>query len=104
MHDFFIELVVKHRGMSLEIVKEIADGRIYTGRQAIEYNLVDKIGFEDDALKWLQEERKIDKSLKIKKYKLKSKLYFIDSILEDFENRISNIFSSRTMGLKSLYN
>lgn len=103
-HEYFVELVAKHRKMNINDARHIADGRVYTGRQAIEHNLVDQIGFEDDALAWLQAERNIDSKLKIKKYKLKQKMHFIDSLFEEFENKLSNVISSRFYGLKSLYN
>lgn len=103
-HDYFIELVAKHRKMNLKFARDIADGRVYTGRQAVDNNIVDEIGFEDDALKWLQAERDVDSKLKIKKYKLKNKLGFIDTVLEDFENKVENVIPLRSYGLKSIMN
>lgn len=103
-NDFFLELVAKHRKMNPRMVEELADGRIYTGRQALKNNLVDEIGFQDDALMWLQEERGIDSKLKVRKYKIKRKVDFLDTLLDDLESRVTNIFSSRSQGLQSIYN
>lgn len=49
-YDHFIEIIVEGRGMSTEEVKILADGRIYTGRQAMEQGLVDELGEFEEAL------------------------------------------------------
>lgn len=46
----FTQLVSDGRGIPLEKVRELADGRIYTANQALELKLVDSIGYRDDAL------------------------------------------------------
>jgi len=49
-YEQFIEAVALGRGMDIEEVRRLADGRIFTGRQALAVNLVDKLGDFDDAL------------------------------------------------------
>jgi protease-4 len=44
VHNQFIEAVAKGRSLSVADVRAIADGRIFTGRQAQELKLVDRIG------------------------------------------------------------
>ena len=46
----FLEKVAKGRGMSVDAVNEIAQGRIWLGDKALELGLVDKIGDMDDAI------------------------------------------------------
>jgi protease-4 len=41
-------------------VQKLADGRIYTGRQALDKGLVDKAGYQDDAVQWLKEATQLD--------------------------------------------
>ncbi len=48
--DQFIEVVATGRGLSRERVIELADGRIFTGRQALEAGLVDGLGDFADAV------------------------------------------------------
>jgi protease IV len=50
----FITDVSKGRNMDLEVVRKLADGRIYTGRQAKENKLIDELGTLDDAIKDLR--------------------------------------------------
>jgi len=40
---------------------DLAGGRVYTGRQALDLGLIDKIGTLDDAVKFVAREAKIDK-------------------------------------------
>jgi protease-4 len=47
----FINLVSKARGKSAEEVDEIAQGRVWSGEQAVERGLVDKTGSFQDAIK-----------------------------------------------------
>jgi protease IV len=46
----FTEKAAKGRNMPLEKLRELAKGRIYTGRQAKELGLVDELGTLDDAV------------------------------------------------------
>lgn len=43
-YEQFVGIVAEGRGMSLEEARELADGRTYTGRQALESDLVDELG------------------------------------------------------------
>ena len=49
LHARFTSLVVLHRGLPAERVKALADGRIYTARQALGHKLIDDIGYLEDA-------------------------------------------------------
>jgi len=50
IYDGFVEIVAQARDLPLEDVRELADGRVYTGRQALELGLVDEVGMLDDAI------------------------------------------------------
>jgi len=63
--DWFVALVAERRKMSKETIYKLADGRVYSGRQAVVNKLIDEIGGEDVAVKWLEKEKKVDKNLKI---------------------------------------
>lgn len=51
VHEQFITAVADGRKMIPEDVKKIADGRVFTGRQALKIGLVDEIGNLEDAIK-----------------------------------------------------
>ncbi|MFO1519236.1 MAG: signal peptide peptidase SppA [bacterium] len=50
MHEQFRKAVSEGRNIPLEEVEKIADGRIYTGEQALALKLVDQLGDLDDAI------------------------------------------------------
>jgi protease IV len=57
MHERFITVILKNRkGLDMEKIMPIADGRIYTAQQAFEHGLVDMIGYLDDAISMAQKE------------------------------------------------
>ncbi|MEG4964302.1 S49 family peptidase, partial [Microcoleus sp. K4-C2] len=45
----FVETVAEARKLAVENVKSFADGRVFTGQQALELGLVDRLGTEEDA-------------------------------------------------------
>jgi protease-4 len=47
----FVQIVADGRGLSVDQVKELADGRVYTGQQALELGLVDQLGNLSDAIR-----------------------------------------------------
>ncbi|TET50406.1 MAG: signal peptide peptidase SppA, partial [Anaerolineales bacterium] len=49
-YDGFVEIVAEGRGLPLDDVRELADGRVYTGQQALARGLVDELGTLDDAI------------------------------------------------------
>ena len=52
IYDKFTELVANGRDKTVEEVDEIAQGRVWTGAEALEIGLVDKIGTIEDALNY----------------------------------------------------
>ncbi|GGA85408.1 signal peptide peptidase SppA [Ornithinibacillus halotolerans] len=59
MYGDFVQVIVDGRGMSEDKVRELGDGRVYTGNQAKENGLVDEIGSLDDTIAMMQEEHKL---------------------------------------------
>lgn len=53
MYDMFVDLVAERRGFERSRVLELADGRVYTGRQAFDLKLIDSLGGEEEARAWL---------------------------------------------------
>lgn len=50
IYDSFVEIVAQARSLPLEEVRELANGRVYTGRQALKLGLVDEVGMLDNAI------------------------------------------------------
>jgi len=62
---WFQGLVESRRGIKAADVPGLLDGRIYSGREALTHKLVDEIGGEREAVKWLEEKRGVAEDLKI---------------------------------------
>lgn len=65
MYRQFVEMVAARRKMTPEAARKLSDGRIFTGRQAVENRLIDAIGGENEARAWLQSAHKVAKSLPV---------------------------------------
>ncbi|MDF2566055.1 MAG: signal peptide peptidase SppA, type [Massilibacillus sp.] len=64
----FVEVVAEGRHLDIETVKKIADGRVYTGKQAKELGLVDEMGNLYDAIDGTAQMVGIHGKPKIKEY------------------------------------
>ncbi|MGK7937494.1 MAG: signal peptide peptidase SppA [Xenococcaceae cyanobacterium] len=51
----FVNTVAEGRNLEPEIVRTFADGRIFTGEQALKLGIVDRLGTEEDARIWAAE-------------------------------------------------
>ena len=67
---WFRGLVKERRGMDDVLLEKVADGRVFTGRQAVELKLIDQLGDEKAAVAWLVAEKKIKSDTPVRDYKL----------------------------------
>jgi protease-4 len=67
---WFKDLVKQRRGMDDTQLEKVVDGRVFTGRQAIDLKLIDQIGDEKAAVTWLEEQKGVKKGLSVRDYKL----------------------------------
>ena len=75
---WFLELIKKRRSITDYTVSQISDGRIFTGRQALNLNLIDEIGGNEEAKFWLIENKDINSELEILMYEQKKNANFIE--------------------------
>ncbi|WMS44907.1 signal peptide peptidase SppA [Acuticoccus sp. MNP-M23] len=66
--DYFLGLVIERRNMPEAKARSLADGRIFTGGQALADGLVDEIGDEDAAVAWLVKEKGLRPDLPVRTY------------------------------------
>lgn len=64
-YTWFADLVIERRGFTEETAQGLLDGSVFTGQQALERKMIDGIGGEEAAKKWLVDEKKIDSDLEI---------------------------------------
>ena len=67
---WFRGLVKERRAMDDAQLEKVADGRVFTGRQAVELKLIDQLGDEKSAVAWLVAQKGIKADLPVRDYKL----------------------------------
>lgn len=58
-YDEFVRIISEGRDMPESEVREIADGRVYDGRQAKEVGLIDDFGYQEDVIEQLKNDYKL---------------------------------------------
>ncbi|MGA8690866.1 MAG: signal peptide peptidase SppA [Methyloceanibacter sp.] len=105
---WFVDLVGKRRQIDPEAVPGLTDGRVYSGRQALAFKLVDEIGNEKAAKTWLQKERDVSPGLSIVDWKPKTESggilsWLFGSIAFSLGvpgEKIASLFAQLSSGLK----
>jgi protease-4 len=67
---WFRGLVKERRGMDDELLDKVADGRVFTGHQAVDLKLIDQLGDERTAVAWLVGQKGVKADLPVRDYKL----------------------------------
>lgn len=102
VHSQFIEAVSEGRGLPKEDVAAIADGRIFTGRQALSLKLVDQLGDLEDSIKLAGVLAGIKGKPKI--VEKKKKIPFLDYLKEEsaawISDVLANVANRNTMSLQ----
>ncbi|WP_417821868.1 signal peptide peptidase SppA [Terasakiella sp.] len=92
MYQMFLGMVVERRGLAIDKARILADGRIFTGRQAKTVGLIDEIGNEATAIRWLVEQKKLAKDLEIF-----DALYGEETFWQETQSRIFGSFFDKTL-------
>lgn len=69
---WFRGLVRSGRNLNEAELATVADGRVFTGRQAVPLKLIDEIGGERQAMAWLRAQGKIDRDLPVRDWRPRS--------------------------------
>jgi protease IV len=67
---WFRGLVKERRAMDDAQLEKVADGRVFTGRQAVDLKLIDQLGDEKSAVAWLVAQKGVKADLPVRDYKL----------------------------------
>ncbi len=90
MYTRFLNIIAVGRNMEIEDVRKLADGRIYTGNQALDNGLVDQLGYIEDAITLAKDITGL-KEARIIKYKR------MFNLAEIFAGSMDNLFGNRTI-------
>ncbi|MBI4144590.1 signal peptide peptidase SppA [Candidatus Woesearchaeota archaeon] len=92
IHAYFIQSVAENRGLPEEKVRQLANGWVYTGQEALEFGLIDRIGSDSDVIAHLQE--RLNATVELVEFR--APLTFFDEILGVF--RESAFFVGKGIG------
>lgn len=68
-YNWFRGLVGERRGLNDKELANVADGRVFTGRQAVGLKLVDQLGGEREAIAWLEKEKGVETGLNVRDWR-----------------------------------
>jgi protease-4 len=66
---WFVNLVETRRKVKAADIPGLMDGRIFSGREALQVKLIDQIGGEDEAVKWLKDVKNVPQNAKVTDWK-----------------------------------
>ncbi|SHK64175.1 signal peptide peptidase A. Serine peptidase. MEROPS family S49 [Bradyrhizobium lablabi] len=69
-YTWFRGLVKERRGMDDDLLEKVADGRVFTGHQAVDLKLIDQLGDEKTAVAWLVAQKGVKADLPVRNYKM----------------------------------
>lgn len=92
----FVEAVATGRDMPVDKVSALADGRIYTGEEAMGHGLVDRLGNLEDAIEWTGELAGIEGEISTV-YARKASYSLLDMLLGVEEESLFRNFSQRLL-------
>jgi len=99
----FIEAIVDGRDIDRESILSIADGRIFTGAQAMSYGLVDKLGNYNDSIDYAAELAGIEGKPRIVRQKERRISVWdivLDDLLGQFAGKLQNAMELRDFRLR----
>jgi protease-4 len=70
---WFRDLVKNRRHLDDAMLGQVADGRVFTGRQGVGLRLVDELGDEQTAVAWLAKEKKVDPKTPVRDFQLRDR-------------------------------
>lgn len=95
----FVDMVAERRNMPRDVALKLADGRVYSGRAAVENKLIDAIGGERDAINWLNKNKKIGENLTIRNMEFARKQGFFEQMTQSY---VGKFFQNSSLPLDGL--
>jgi len=100
---YFVDLVEQRRHLPHDKALALADGRVVSGRRALEDKLVDTLGGEEDAMDWLVKQRHLRKDLDIRDVKVKKENGLLDELSQSLAGKFWGRSSTGLDGLVAIW-
>ncbi len=102
VHNQFVEAVAQARNMKSSRVRQLADGRIFTGRQALEAGLVDELGSYQDAIRVAAELAGIEGKPRIV-YPARERTRWVEYFVQETMQQVKQTLRGNDAGLQFLW-
>ncbi len=99
----FVDMVAERRNIPRDKVLLLADGRIYSGKRALEQKLIDALGGEAEAMQWLVDEKKIPANLEIKDVASEEHMPLIERLSQTMAGKFFQKSSVALDGLAAIW-
>jgi len=96
LHSQFIGIVAAGRRMDEARVRPLADGRVFTGRQALPLGLIDAIGGEAEARAWLAAQKGVAEDLPVRDLEPRDR---VEKLLNRFVGNLAKTLISEWLGV-----
>lgn len=96
----FVQVVAKGRKMSVDKVQSLADGRVFTGRQAKELGLVDALGNFYEAIKRTSQLAGITGEPQLIYYRRPSPLGWLYSLVGGTASKVQQVVAPESWGIR----
>ena len=101
-YDLFISRVAEGRGLEKNVVKELAQGQVYSGSKALELRLIDGLGSVEDGVEEAQKLQNLPHA-KIVRYRTESALDLLLGRIETMVNPLPALMNRFTPGFRAAY-
>lgn len=98
-YSHFVDITAERRKLTREKALALADGRVYSGKQAVDNKLIDAIGGEAEAKSWLVENRNIPEKLSIVDVEIEKEDKLLDRIMNGL---VGQFWQKSRVGLDGL--
>jgi len=100
-YEDFTQKAAQGRDMPLEALKRAASGRVWSGVEAMDRNLIDVFGGLDDAIEIARQEADLEEDYQVRYYPRKKT--FLEQIMEGFDDQLSTYLLRQELGIAYPY-
>lgn len=101
----FVDMVAERRKLPRDEVLKLADGRVFTGRQALARKLIDQLGGEEEAVAWMESQKLVRAGLEVREVEVKKDRFpgFLEQLVSSVTQKILPAHATGLDGLVAIW-
>ena len=100
-YEDFVKKAAQGRDMTVEELKAVASGRVWSGVEAMEKNLIDVFGGLDEAIAIAHDMAKLDDDFQVRYYPRRKS--FVEKLMAEFDQQLSTYVLKKELGIAYPY-